>query len=261
MKPIRTPSEPACFASWAAGHPKGTWPEFTDANRDTLGEPPACKTEVLNALLGAQHHLCAYCEIELAPSLWAEVEHWRPKDPKLDRTHNWGLDFANLMAGCEGGTKVKEDGGKGRARREADTRHCGAAKGNLDLTATLLDPRRDLPSTPVWSFDGQGGIYVAEHLPEPLAVRAQATITGLNLDSAVLRELRSSLWHTLTEDVTSVAEQLGGTPEAWGEALGFVAAEKLAVHDGRLQRFWSTIRSYFGEAAEKWLSTHSELVS
>lgn len=261
MKPLRAPAEPACFAAWRNGNPTGSWESFVDGNRDSPNGTRGCKRELLEALLDAQHHLCAYCEIELSPSLWAEVEHWHPKDPTLYPAHNWGLDFANLMAGCEGGTKVKEDGGRGRARRDPETRHCGAAKGNLDLTATLLDPRHDLPKTPVWSFDGQGGIHVATGVPAGLAVRAQSTITGLNLDSAVLRDLRATLWHTLTEDVTTIAQELGGTPSDWDRAAAFVAAEKLAVENGRLKRFWSTIRAYFGDTAESWLLAHPEVVS
>ncbi len=262
MKPIRAPSEPPCFAAWRAANPTGTWDTFVVENRDAPDGTRRCKRELLEELLSAQHHLCAYCEIELDPPLWAEVEHWHPKDPTLYPGHNWGLDFANLMAGCEGGTKVKEDGARSRASRDPKSRHCGAAKGNLDLTATLLDPRRDLPATPVWAFDGQGGIHVAGHLASTLADRAHATVAGLNLDSAVLRQLRATVWHTLTEDVASAAQALGGTPEAWAQALDFVAAEKLAVRpDGTLHRFWSTIRSFFAEYAERWLQRHPELVT
>ena len=261
MKAIATPEEPRCLAAWRADNPSGTWAAFKDANRDAPDGRRGCAREVFETLLESQRGLCAFCEIELRTphAVWSQVEHWHPKDPNRYPEHNWGLDFGNLMAGCEGGERNEPDEGRSLPPI-AETKHCGSAKGNYDYTPILLDPRRDVPlSPPIWKFDANGRMNPDPGAPSVVAERAQQTIKLLNLNSKVLRRLRSQLWSELENDVQRVWEELGGAEETFLLAYDQVAAERLALAEDRLNSFWSTIRCYLGGAAEDWLATRPDV--
>lgn len=263
MKRIATPVEPPCLSEWRSLHPNATWEAFRNENRDSPNDQgEGCASRVLKTLLTAQYGLCAFCEISLDPPLWAQVEHWHPKDPRQDLTHNWGLDFSNFMAGCEGGERDKPD--RGRSMHPiSETRHCGPAKDNLVLVKTLLDPRRDIAATPpIWRFDATGRMSVIAENARELTVRAESTIKLLNLDSRVLKRLRAELWRELDADVLRAWEALGGTEESYRSAYEGVAADRLAVKGGLLESFWSMIRSFFNEevlVSEEWIAKHPEV--
>ncbi|MCK6523141.1 TIGR02646 family protein [Myxococcota bacterium] len=262
MKRIGTPVEPPCLAAWRDEHPDATWDEFRNENRDAPNGQRGCAKEVLETLIHAQRGLCAYCELSLreVPSHWPQVEHWHPKDPAQYPGHNWGLDFSNFMAACEGGEKAAPDLGRSLPPIKK-TKHCGSAKGNEDHTAVLLDPRRDVPQTPtIWRFDPNGGIAVSPDAPQAHKARAEQTITLLNLDSPVLRRLRKQHWIELENDVQSVWEELGDSEEGYRSAVAKVTAERLGLSpEGRLDQFWSTSRAFFEDIAEAWLAEHPEV--
>lgn len=261
MKRIATAQAPQRFLDWQAAHPTGTWDEFRDHNRDLPDGTVGAANEVLGALLSAQHHLCAYCEIDLVAPLYAQVEHWRAKDPAKDDGHNWGLDFTNFMAACEGGVRKDVDP-KGARWLDPirETQHCGQKKANDVKVEELLDPRHQVPAGPVWTFDGDGRMGVSGALDPALGARADATIQRLNLDSRVLRRQRAALWRDIDATVTRTWEALGDDDEAYAAAFDAVAPDFLQIVDGRLHNFWSTARAYFGPVAERWLSDHPELL-
>lgn len=263
MKPIASPEEPKCLLAWRSCNPDATWDEFRNANRDPPDGGKGCAREVLEALIDAQHGLCAFCEIQLDPPLWAQVEHWHPKDPRIDPSHNWGLDFTNFMAGCEGGERDKPDRGRSLPPI-SETRHCGPAKDNRVLVQVLLDPRRDVPrGRPLWKFEPTGEMSVVPSPVEPeLVARGERTIKLLNLNSRVLKRLRKVVWQELNADILSAWETLGATEETYPKAYEYVAGERLASKTGRLDAFWSVIRSFLNEmnwAAEHWLAHHPEV--
>lgn len=248
MKPIPSPPEPACFQTFRAHHPTDTWDQFKSADRD-------CAAALRDALIGAQRGLCAFCEIGLVAPLYVQVEHWHPK---ADPTRNWGLDFANLMAGCEGGTaRLLDPTRRGEPIRE--TMHCGPAKGDEDHTAVLLDPRSDLPLTPAWVLDPNGHIEPHPDLEPQVRKRAERTIEVLNLDSTTLRRLRAQVWTELGNDVQAAWEVLGPTEDDYVAAWREVVEARLAVHEGRLNPFWSIIRHFGDLLAEDWLAGHPEV--
>jgi uncharacterized protein (TIGR02646 family) len=260
VKPIATPTEPPCLAAWRADHPVATWGEFKAANRDADGER-GCAREVLETLLESQHGVCAFCEIELrAPhALWSQVEHWHPKDPTRYQGHNWGLDFSNFMAGCEGGERDKPDVGRSLPPI-SETRHCGPAKDNEDYTTILLDPRKDVPiAAPTWTFNASGEMSVNKQAPPAIAARAEQTIKLLNLDSRVLQRLRAQLWEDLNRDIDAVWAALGGTEEDIARAYDRLTEDKLALTGNRLEPFWSTIRSFLGPPAEAWIAANPQV--
>lgn len=257
MKPIGAAEEPGCLAEWRAANPNESWEAFKAANGSLT--QAGCSGQLYRALAAAQWHICAYCEIRLDPPLGAQVEHWHPKSDTTT-THNWGLDFANFTAACEGG--VRADIPNGRCVTPIkDTQHCGAAKADYDWTAEILDPRVDVPrNLALWDVRDDGRIGVRPIADLPLRERAVKTIERLNLDSKALRPLRQALWEELSKDVVAAWVELGDpSDEAYGLARRRVAESRLGVVEGKLQPFWSTIRSYFDDVAEQWISEHPEV--
>jgi uncharacterized protein (TIGR02646 family) len=54
-----------------------------------------------------QYGLCAYCEQEIAAhdALHCRIEHFHPKSDRTG-THNWALDWNNMLAVCDGGERT-----------------------------------------------------------------------------------------------------------------------------------------------------------
>jgi uncharacterized protein (TIGR02646 family) len=269
VKRIGTPTEPPCLAAWRDEHPDATWDQFRNENRDAPNGQRGCANEVKETLIQSQRGLCAYCEIDLTKSVerriplprhWPQVEHWHPKDPARYPDRNWGLDFSNFMAACDGGEKPDPDLERSLPPIK-ETMHCGSAKGNDDHTAVLLDPRRDVPHAPmIWLFDATGGIAVRPDAPPELAARAAQTIKLLNLDSKGLRRLRKQHWIELNNDVEREWEELGGSDDRFLSAYDSVAAKRLGLTpEGRLDQFWSTSRAFLEHCAEAWLAEHPEV--
>ena len=249
MKRVRAPAEPERFRAWREENPAATWAQFKDACRG----PGGVANELFEALAGAQRGLCAYCEIELQPPLGAEVEHFYPKS-KSTADHNWGLDFGNLLAGCEGGQRPRELPDRtGQPLKE--NLHCGASKKDLDLTAIILDPRQ-VPLTPsLWIVDDSGELTVDARAcvaggidPE----RAAQTLARLGLNAPVLKRLRKAVRVRLKRDH---AEAWDGTDDDELAAWHRVAEQTMPLIADRLP-FWTTVRDQLGLAAERDLADH-----
>jgi uncharacterized protein (TIGR02646 family) len=267
MRRIARPEEPERFRVWREANPEATWEQFKDATRGSGGE----NAEVLAALSKAQRWLCGYCEINLRMTpptpLCSEVEHFHPKEDreKDGSFYNWGLDFSNLVAGCEGGAKP----GTLPQRAEQPIKknlHCGSKKANRILDGSdskinpqsklILDPR-EAPTVMIWKVTPEGELLVDEARCDGVcsAEAAQATILELNLNAPVLRRLRKAM--------------IGALDEAWLEAAASEEATAFRMlipgylmpdpADGALQPFWTTIRHYLGTDAEIWLSANPVL--
>jgi uncharacterized protein (TIGR02646 family) len=254
MKRIASPAPPARFVAWAAAHPDASWEQFKNDDREAAAE-------LRQALMDAQHQLCAFCEIDLQAPLFAQVEHWHPKDPALDPTHNWGLDFSNLMAGCEGGARPDVDPkGKRWQAPIKKTQRCGQAKGNKVLVHQMLDPRRQVPEGPVWEVDPQGFLRPRDDLAPEVKTLALSTIQHLNLNSKVLLRLRKAQWDAIEKSVKQACVDAGGDEEAEVVARRSTVALWLGLVGEKLANFWTTARAYYGPFAEVWLRTQPALL-
>lgn len=250
MRRIRRAVEPERFRGWREANPAASWESFKDQNRG----PGSVADEVYTALANAQMGLCAYCEIDLHPPLGAEVEHVYPKS-KSTADHNWGLDFNNFVADCEGAQRPKELPHRSQ-RPLRENLHCGARKADQDLTASTLDPR-EIPGTPpLWRLALDGELLVDTDACARTGVdpgRARGTLIHLGLNAPVLKRLRRAA-KVQVED-TCLARWDGtdeGYPAAWRE----VAPGFLDPLDGRLAPFWTTLRLALGDAAEAHLVQH-----
>lgn len=145
--------------------------------------------EVVDLLLEAQHHKCAYCEHPIRAAQAGEVDHFRPKgavqqesaDP-LERPGYYWLAYSweNLLLACSRcngspnkGNRFPLGTGGVRAKRPSDSL---AAEHPL-----LVDPFVDEPAEHL-SWDA--------HDPVPLSERGRASITVYGLSRDALREAR-----------------------------------------------------------------------
>lgn len=88
------------------------------------------KKEIREALLGEQHHLCAYCMKRIRnEELHMTIEHWFP----LSLDKNRALDYHNLLGVCKGGGDIDKPGEKILC--------CDASKGNKN--EMVLDPQNN----------------------------------------------------------------------------------------------------------------------
>lgn len=94
------------------------------------------KEELLEALLGEQGHICAYC-MRRIPEKRAlpvgvtpvTIEHWFPRKPESKEDVGQGLDYRNMFAVCSGN--------RGCGNREGLT--CDARRGNEPIKVNPCD--------------------------------------------------------------------------------------------------------------------------
>ena len=206
--------------------------------------------ELLNELIDLQHGLCGYCEIDLT-ELDRQVEHVIPRSDPSGAPR--ALDVTNMIACCKGGT----EGVYGNARRRDETRYreplrhhqsCGQKKGDR-VNENLVEPRTlpALPSLTRVLLDGtmEADATACESVGES-ADRVQRTIEILGLNVRRLRDARERHWRTLNDAWKDHFDDL--------DVMGEAARGELLPKNGRLPRFFTTNRSYFGSASERILA-------
>ena len=211
----------------------------------------AAYRELLETLQDIQHRLCGYCEIDLIERD-RQVEHVVPRNPQNPRkdppgNEERGLDARNLIACCKGGTLTT-----GAERRRDPVKHnrsCGEAKGNSSDPA-FLDPR-SLPALPPLMRVGMDGRMEAdEGACKAAGVSAQSvrrTIDILCLNVERLQRARARRWRALNDNWVDRLDD--------AEALAAAARKELLPDDaGRLPRFFTTSRSFFGPLGEQVLA-------
>lgn len=194
---------------------------------------------LIEGLTRLQHGLCGYCETDLREED-REVEHVIPRShvPTL------ALAAGNVIACCRGGSSNHPAVQGDEARSSRPGASCGSAKGSN----AAIDPRRlpDLPSVTRVRPDGrlEANKAACAEVEQPVnAVEKTIDILGLNIER-LQRDRRRHL-RNLEEET----EVLGHDPamiEEW-------AREYLLPRDGRLEKYFTTSRSFFGNLAERIL--------
>ena len=241
MKRIRRPSStPVGLSDYGAV--KRKHPSWKGFRRHQSGR---AYRELLNALAAAQRGLCGYCEIDLIQTD-RQVEHVVPQsDPMRGRALL--LEASNLIACCQGGTTGGGNGER-RAHPIRRNRSCGQAKGDA-TDPDFLDPR-EVPALPSLTRVEESGTISADETACATAGfaahRVERTIEVLGLNAGRLRDARIAVWELLDE---TWASHRGDT-----EVMVEAARRELLPSGGRIPRFFTTLRSYFGDAAETVLA-------
>lgn len=242
---------PTGLGSYVVANPSNSWDQFRDNELDALGE-------VKEQLVRDQRGLCAYCEIDTQVSMNGvglddfRVEHFHPKSP-VDPTHNYGLDWFNLLGVCHGGSQR----GVAIASRHTSPDHsCDVPKDNLNLVGVIFDPTKDIPAFPRFFQYIENGMYAGKvevdkaNCPASLHVKGEQTIERLRLNAPRLTRLRKSVIDKLREEILK-AEDAGVD---FDDALSNLAQVFLSPSaNGHWPAFFTCIRWYLGGSAENHL--------
>ena len=246
MKRIRSMQDPTPgLADYLDAVDNASWEEFGAHNTG------ASRRELRNTLARNQHGLCAYCEIELSESR-RQIEHVIPRSAGAVGNQR-SLDAANMVACCMGGTvpaagPEEPDAGDHYRTPVRHNMSCGQAKGNRIDDNAFIDPRM-LPAVPSLMSVRHNGLIEADDgacQTEGVAPdRVTRTIELLNLNAERLQLARTKWWNDLLE----VSQYIEGADRmgAW------IRAVLTPDDDGRLERFFTTTRCFFGPVAERIL--------
>lgn len=227
MKHIQKRSEPEEFTKWKAK--SRTWEKFQKKTK--------IRRLVKNSLLEEQFHLCCYCEQslegeydEIEPLSDSEIyEDAQPDDDstKPEKSHIEHLQprsdsavdplsYENLLCSC-----LKD-------WPPNVPLHCGALKGNWFDPSLLISPL-DPACESRFAYSELGDIIPADK--DDLA--AATTIEKLGLNIPKLRAMRAAEIARFTDESLSL------------EDLQILIDDYLQEKNGRLNRFWTTIKHLY----------------
>ena len=250
MKKVLKGDEPELLYNYRMINPNRNWERF----RQSKARKDAVKANIISH----QGGLCAYCEIDLKlapPDMDEEddfrVEHFHPKSDSTT-SHNWNLDWNNLLGCCHGGSN--SDVTDADDRFTSPDNSCDVPKGNNNWDDVILNPL-DIPASPaLFSFArSDGSMVVNEELCRVAHVdstKAQQTIDKLLLDSNRLKRLRE----TVLNNVNYQLQRKMASGMSLDEARADLAKRLLRKNsDGCWPKFFTAIRYYLGDAAERQL--------
>ncbi|RVU83712.1 TIGR02646 family protein [Leucothrix sargassi] len=248
MKRIVRGQEPQGLLQFRQRNPDKTWKQFKQFNKATL-------RELQTAIRSQQGGLCAYCEIDFCPPRSSgapdsRIEHFHPKSDKKGG-HNWHLDWSNLYGCCHGGTRPNVADAK--SRYTSPDHSCDVPKGDQNLDGLILDPVTIPAYPPLFDVARNGIISVNErncYHADIEANLATGSITHLRLNAERLKRLRRAELNAINQMLGDLVAQ-GMSVKAAREKLakGLLRKDK----QGRWPKFFSSIRSYLGKAAERQL--------
>ncbi len=242
--------EPALLAEYRRKYPEETWEHFRRRCRDGY-------RQVKRQILEDQHGLCAYCEISIKEADSAEqaddfrVEHFHPKADSC--VHNYHLDWNNLLGVCHGGSRPDVAEAEQRYSMYGRDRSCDVPKGSKELSEKILNPMRIPGRVRLFSYVEHTGKILVDRktCPASLRIKAENTIRELNLNAPRLMRLRKAVIDKLDEEV---AVFIGEGTEL-SNALDILAERLVPDYEGNHLAFFSVIRWYLGNAAERIISS------
>ena len=247
MKRILKGAEPQTLAVYRQQNPNGTWEQCkNNKNR---------KNEIHGRIKADQGNLCAYCEIDLRNGATVNsdirVEHFHPKSDQ-STGYNWHIDWGNLLGCCHGGSQRHV---VDAADRFTTDHSCDVSKGSDILDDLILNPLNIPPTPALFRFaraNGEISVNKAacQSANVPLA-KAQATIDYLRLDANRLRRLRKAVLNRLNHQLTNRIANGQIAAQARQEITQAILRKD---NNGHWPAFFSSIRSYFGQAAEAQLA-------
>lgn len=251
MKKIAKGSVPTLLQEYQIKNPNATWNRFI--------KRVARKKQLHNQLYVDQGGLCAYCEIDLKPASNEleeadfRVEHFHPKSDTTSSSDNWHLKWDNLFACCHGGSEKKVADASKRFEKEPQERTCDIPKEDTVLDNIILNPL-DLDAFPNLFLTDRytGKLTFNSESKSELLVSANRTIDKLRLNSPRLSRLRAAV---LDEINTVLLIRLKSGAKI-DEVLNELAQSQLLKRNDQWPAFFSSIRSYLGDEAEKVLKTN-----
>ena len=245
MKRVCKGIAPQTLSDYAAANPQGTWEQMRDESNQAVND---CQNQAMRD----QGNLCAYCEqrISLDGSRRRQIEHFHPKSDKSE-THNWELDWNNMLAVCDGGKGDKEN------YQLPQNLSCDARK--LDYKGYLLNPL-EIPAYPnLFALDKSNGhlkanevncaaVEISGNEYATTSELVNYTIEILNLNCDRLVERRLQLVWNIEHNIKTIRDK-GFSPSA-------LPAKLIPRYFGyKWPEFFTTLRFCLGTAAEEYLKS------
>jgi uncharacterized protein (TIGR02646 family) len=254
-------SPPQSLQDYAQDHRSATWQQMRN---DNAGNGARTAGDCRSQAIRDQYGLCAYCERKISAEdpRHCRIEHFHPKSDASE-THNWSLDWGNMLAVCDGGSVSP------KAERQMyplpENLSCDAHKDYMIQTENLpkaceghlLNPL-DVPAFPnLFAFDkGTGhlkpddaaccGVMIPGNACETTYDLVSRTIEALNLNCERLAGQRRSLMVNIDKNKKTLRNK---------GILPIQMPEKLVnrYFCEKWPEFFTTIRCCLGQAAEEYL--------
>lgn len=251
----KSAEEPELLKKYREYHPDETWEHFRRRCRNGYKEVKA-------AIIRDQHGLCAYCEIAIKLAETEEqvddfrVEHFYPKGAS-GGGRNYHLDWHNLLGVCHGGSQPYVPEAELRYAEDKNNRSCDVPKGGKQITKRILNPLAIPVNIRLFRYAEHSGKIIMDEssCPKELRKKAINTIRELNLNAPRLMRMRMEVVRKLEDEI---GLQLAKGMEL-DEIVSLLAASLLLPdYEGMSLPFFSVIRWYLGDAAERIIQASGE---
>lgn len=135
MKRALKGSEPPALQIYRNAVPQASWEDMrNDPHHGGQQAYADCRRDSIQD----QNGLCAYCEIHIRDNnpLKCRIEHFHPKSDQ-STTHNWALDWNNMIAVCNGGSNPHIVAGGFHLKPTEKNLSCDAHKDRMIQTKRL----------------------------------------------------------------------------------------------------------------------------
>lgn len=257
MKRVCKGSPPETLIEFIMGYPDATWEQMCDENTHAAND---CRVNAVHDQCG----LCAYCERKISSDdpLHRRIEHFHPKSDKAG-SHNWGLDWVNMLAVCDGGSRRSPKEGTyyplpGNLSCDEHKNHMiNKKKLHSDCEGYVLNPL-DVPPFPnLFTLDMSTGylkpdedacaaVEVRENAYNTTAELVSNTIDILNLNCDRLAEKRRRLIWNINRNIKTLRDYKVPPSEMHGKLVD-------RYFKSKWPEFFTTIRCCLGSAAEEFL--------
>ncbi len=248
MKNIVKGVEPQLLTNYRNRTPQNTWEQFKEGR--------SRRQKVKAALRTDQGGICAYCEIDLKErdshgNADFRIEHFHPKSDRTS-SHNWALDWQNLLGCCHGGSQrnvVDAD-----ERFTSPDHSCDVPKADQLFDDVILNPLM-IPASPcLFSIERTSGELKKNitncEIAGVDAQRVGNTLLHLRLNADRLKKFRRRILNKLNQEMMQQTSSGVTIPEA-RVRLAKIHLRKNS--NGNWPAFFSSIRAYLGKEAESHL--------
>lgn len=242
MRAIRKQGSGGYHLSQAHGHPPQT-PVQATSRWGSFGH----KADVMANLLKEQYHLCCYSEFRAdQEGLGYHIEHVENKSQNPART----FDYSNLAASAlDSHTGLKQVKQQDKTKpEEVFGGHASGKRAEVDLSLFISCHQPDCARFFAY-LPSSGEVVPREELEDADKAKARYTIQLLNLNSPFLvtrrRQWGKELQSLLDEHIQK------------GWSLAHLVQTDLLPINGKLSRFFSLTRQFYGPLAQQVLTQHA----
>jgi uncharacterized protein (TIGR02646 family) len=263
MKRVCKGPPPQTLNGYLSTNPSVTWDDMSSDNY--LGGSQASR-DCRDQAVHDQGNICAYCEqkISSADPLHRRIEHFHPKSDRTE-SHNWGLDWENMLAVCDGGSRRLQEGWKSYPLPE--NLSCDAYKDHMRQTGKLpvacegylLNPCEIPPFPNIFCLEGGswrlkpnetscGDVKIQGNAYETTAKLVGNTIDFLNLNCDRLTRKRELLVYNINRNKKTLRDKGYSPPDI---------PEKLVQRyfSSKWPEFFTTLRCLLGATVENYLKS------